>query len=293
VLPAGLLLAAVAADPAVAVPASLVDSTLKAGARVAAGVAIADVASGPVASLVTGASRTMLWTKGAIIAACVLGVGGIGLGGLGQRTGGAGTAAAPIAGEPEQPPAKADPPKAEPKEQKTYEIEFRNKPWGEVLEWYGEIVGLPFVGTVKPTGSLTLVGTKGKRYTLEEVTDLLNEALLAQKFILVRRATSFTVLPADEKIDPTLIPLVRLDELNKRGRTELVRVVIPLTNVNAVEVAPDIEKLLGPFGRVVPLNAANQLVVTDTAGNLRLIVQTITDIEARAADKKKDVPEKK
>src|SRR5262249_17278971 len=143
-LPAGLLVAAVATAPAVAVPAELVDSTLKAGARVAAGVAIADVAPGSVASLVTGASRTMLWTKGAIVAVCVLAAGVVGVGmGLGQRPGGAEAATGQVppgsgakAAEPGQPPAKAELPKAEQKEPKTYEIEFRDVPWAKVLEWY-------------------------------------------------------------------------------------------------------------------------------------------------------------
>ncbi len=165
-------------------------------------------------------------------------------------------------------------------EPKTFAFDMADKPWKHVFEWYADQTGLPFVGTNVPTGTFTFIGPRNKKYTLEEITDILNEALLAQKFILVRRAASFTVLPADEKIDPTLLPRVSLDDLEKRGRTELVTVMMPLKR-KASEIAPDVKKLLGPFGSVVVLENANQLLLQDTAGNLRQICQTIKEIETR------------
>jgi type II secretory pathway component GspD/PulD (secretin) len=170
-------------------------------------------------------------------------------------------------------------------EPKTFAFDMADKPWKHVFEWYADQTGLPFVGSNVPTGTFTFIGPRNKKYTLEEITDILNEALLAQKFILVRRAASFTVLPADEKIDPTLLPRVSLDDLEKRGRTELVTVMMPL-KLKANEIAPDVKKLLGPFGSVVVLEKANQLLLQDTAGNLRQICQTIKEIEVRDAGKK-------
>ena len=128
------------------------------------------------------------------------------------------------------------------------------------------------------------------KLTLEEITDILNEGLMAQKYILIRRMATFTVLPADEKIDPTLVPRVRLDELEKRARTELVSVLLPLTRVKAEDIGPDVKKMMGPFGEVVVLGKGNALLLQDTAGNLRLIAQTIKEIEAREGDKKPDSP---
>jgi hypothetical protein len=260
----------------------LVDTTIK----VAAGAAVA----GPVASLMNGASQAMLWTKGVILAACIAAVGVVGVGGvLGQRSGEPGSAAngqPAKATEPAQPPAKADTPK---EAEKTYEMTFRGVPWAKVFEWYAEVSGLPFVGQTTPAGTLTLLPVGQKpRYTLSEVTDLLNEALIGQNRLLVRRDKSFTVLATDERVEPTLVPRVAVDELPKRGRTELVSVAIPLTNLTAGTMAADVKKLLGPFGEVVALEAANLLVVRDTAGNLRLIVTMIKEVEAgKKAEPKK------
>jgi type II secretory pathway component GspD/PulD (secretin) len=185
--------------------------------------------------------------------------------------------------KPDQSAAKADSPKPE---QKTYKFEVSDMPWAKVLEWYSVQSGLPLVIASTPAGTFSFHPRQGRQYTLEEITDILNEALLAQKYILVRRADIVILLEADGKIDPTLLPRVQLDDLEKRGQTELVRVVVPLTALNAKEVSLDIRKMLGLFGKVVVLETGNQLILQDMAGNLRLILQIIKDTEAREAEKK-------
>src|SRR5204863_460157 len=131
-------------------------------------------------------------------------VGALGLGGgLARPTPGTLPVAAQLVSGPDAQADKRDPP-ARP-EAKKYAFDMRDKPWASVFEWYTDLSGLPFVGTVKPTGTFSFVPVPGKRqYTLEEITDFLNEALLAQQYLLLRRAASFTVLSAGEKIDPTL-----------------------------------------------------------------------------------------
>lgn len=175
------------------------------------------------------------------------------------------------------------------REEKTYRFEIRDKSWSYVFEWYRDISGLPFVGSAKPTGTVTIMPPIAKsQYTLGEITDLLNEALLEQKYILVRRVASFTVLTADQKIDPALLPRVRVEDLAMRGRTELVTVMLPLKTVNAEDLGAEVKKMLGPFGDVAILEKFNQLILQDTAGNLRRIHEVIKDIEAREAEKKRE-----
>jgi RNA polymerase sigma factor (sigma-70 family) len=282
---AGLVAAGLAAGPAeaAAVPAALVGSTLG---------AVLGVPAGPVAALTKGVLQTMLWNKCLIVAGCVLAAGGLAVGGarLARQTRGT----LVTDGHPDRrPQTKAEQPadkgKASGPEEKTFEVQIRDQPWAKVLEWYSDISGLPFVGVSRPTGTVTFVPPKDKRrYTLGEITDLLNEILLAKKYILVRRAASFTVLPADEKVDPTLVPRVRPEDLAKRGKTELVTVVVPLTKLSAKDLAPEVKKIMGPFGEVVVLEKANRLVLQDTAGNLRHIYRVIQEIEAE----KKEIPKK-
>src|SRR5262245_4680728 len=120
-----------------------------------------------------------------------------------------------VDGKPEVAPApKVDNGKPEPgvkQAEKTYKFECRAKPWRDVLEWFSDISGLPFIGSNAPTGTFTFIAPKGGpgQYTVPQIVDILNEALLGQKFILIRRTASFTLIPADEKINPAELPRLR------------------------------------------------------------------------------------
>ena len=87
----------------------------------------------------------------------------------------------------------------------------------------------------------------------------------------MRRDVSFLIHPADEKIDPTLIPRVEPSELKHSGKTELVQVVIPAEAVQ--DLAPEVRKLLSPFGSATSVKGA--LVVMDTAGNVTRIAELL------------------
>jgi RNA polymerase sigma factor (sigma-70 family) len=226
-----------------------------------------------VAALSEGVLQTMLWTKLKLVAACVFLFGALGIGGV---------LSMPKAGDPglanaNQPRPKAPSPRPP---EKTFVFELRDKPWPGVLEWYSEISGLPYVGTYRPRGKATFIPPSRKRtYTLGEITDVLNELLMAQDYVLVRRTATFTLLPADQKIDGSLLPEVRVEDLHKRGRTELVRTVLALKAISVEDLAPEVKKLMGPFGSVVVVPRTNSLILQDTAGNLRRIYHTIKEVD--------------
>jgi type II secretory pathway component GspD/PulD (secretin) len=191
--------------------------------------------------------------------------------------------AAPPKAEPELPKGAAP---ARPADKKVF-FEMRDKPWSQVLEWLSDITNLPVLTNYRPTGTFTFLppGRGPKEYTLAQVIDILNEGLLHQKYLLIRRAASFTLVPADERVDPALVPRVSLDELDQRGNTELVSVLVRLTALKAEDIVPEVRKLMGPFGEVVLLAQANALVLQDTAGNLKRIHKTLQDIEVEKARK--------
>jgi RNA polymerase sigma factor (sigma-70 family) len=279
-----LLLAALAnGSQAALVPPALVRATFKAVQHVAGGGAVASAVSANVTCLTKGALQAMLWTnvKLAITGALVLAVLGWS-GTLAWQALGAGPVDEVNAAVPQ---AKKEPRKADIQpltEEKRFTFEVHDQPWNKVLEWYAEASGLPLVSAVVPKGTVTFIPPKDKRdFTLSEITDFLNEMLLSQKYILLRRPASFTLLAADEKVESAQVPRVAIDDIAKRGKTELVSVVLPLTNITAKEIAPDVKKLLSAFGDVVVLEKANQLVVLDTARNLQHIRQLIIDTEKR------------
>src|SRR5437868_2733014 len=84
----------------------------------------------------------------------------------------------------------------------TVKFEMRDKPWPAVLEWLSDNTGVPVITINKPTGTFTFIAPRGGRseYTLPEVVDIINDALVAQKLLLIRRTSSFKIIVADEKI---------------------------------------------------------------------------------------------
>jgi RNA polymerase sigma factor (sigma-70 family) len=158
---------------------------------------------------------------------------------------------------------------------KKYTLNFDRVSWYDVLDWYSKETGLVNASNVKTLGNVSIQLPQDKKYSLPEITDIINELLSQQKYLLIRRRATFTVVPADEKIDSTLIPRIDISELPQHGKTEVVQVLIPIKS--AVDIAPEVQKLLTPFGAIAALRG--HLIVNDTAGNIQRIIQTIKEVE--------------
>lgn len=156
------------------------------------------------------------------------------------------------------------------------EFSMDGKPWKDVFTWLTEVTKKPIITVTIPSGSLSFRSPPGARYTIPEVIDIINFGLLAnsdtQKYYLLHGEQAFTLIPASEKPDPQLLPHVDVKDLDKRGNSELVRIHMPLKGIVATNIAPEIDKMMGPFGEVIAFEQVNQLTLTDTVGNLKRIV---------------------
>jgi type II secretory pathway component GspD/PulD (secretin) len=189
--------------------------------------------------------------------------------------------AAPALAAPAAAQDKTDP--APKSAEKRYSFSMQNVPWPKVLEWVVDQSGLPLVAQSLPSGTFTFtpprVDGKAVTYTLTEIIDAVNEGLMTKGVLLVRRTRSLTLVPADARLDPMLVPHVKVDDLASRGRTELVRVVLTMRTLNANDMAPEVKKLLGPFGEVTVIG--NRLIVTDTAATIRQLISILRETDGR------------
>jgi type II secretory pathway component GspD/PulD (secretin) len=163
-----------------------------------------------------------------------------------------------------------------------YEFIMRDKPWPAVFEWLTDQSGIPFSSPLVVRGTFNFISPKGKKYTLPEIIDHINDALLSQppssRYILVRREKNFTLLPADEKILPEQLPEIEISDLDKHGSTEMAIVVVQLKYQVAEEVAPEIRKVKGSFGEVLALKP-NTLILTDTVKNLKRLLKRLREMD--------------
>src|SRR5947209_4872373 len=93
--------------------------------------------------------------------------------------------------------------------QKLVAFSMSDKPWADVMAWYANESGLAFNSVEKPpTGTFNFIPPKDaktgqpRQYTLSQITDVLNEALLAKNFVLIRATQTFRLWPATDKTHP-------------------------------------------------------------------------------------------
>ncbi|MEX2286627.1 MAG: secretin N-terminal domain-containing protein [Planctomycetaceae bacterium] len=153
---------------------------------------------------------------------------------------------------------------------------FRSQKWIDVLEWFAGQADLSLVLDAPPPGTFNY--SDNKDYTPSEAIDLLNGVLQTKGYTLIRRDRMLVVANLTDGIPEGLVPRVTIEELDRRGKFELVSVMFPLGNRPAEEVAKEIKPLLGPQGKAVPLPKTKQLLVTDMAGIMRSVNAIITSI---------------
>ncbi|MBW3539075.1 MAG: hypothetical protein KY476_02280 [Planctomycetes bacterium] len=163
---------------------------------------------------------------------------------------------------------------------------FENAPWPDVLDMFARKAGLTLDALDVPSGSFTYKDTRA--YTPLKALDVLHGYLLQRGHVMVRRDKFLVVLNIDEReIPPNLVPrltLSQLEDLHEKGiENELVNVIIPLEpGLEAEQVAPEVEELLGPQRKVVALKAANSLAVRDTVSHLMNVRDLLSRMSAPA-----------
>ena len=181
----------------------------------------------------------------------------------------------------DQPPAVKAPPAKKATLLKTYDFKFSNAKWAEVLDWFKDTTGLTFIGPNVPTGTFSfdppIDKTTGKplQFTIKQIVTVLNEQLAAQKWMLIRHEYSFLIHPIDVPT-PESPRLVTLDKLEEGDLDDgvFVRVTYQLQSLKAESFAPLVEKMMmNPFGRVIPLEEPNQLILMEQVKNLQIIIQ--------------------
>ncbi len=159
---------------------------------------------------------------------------------------------------------------------KKLRFNFRSQKWADVLDWIAKEADLSLVMETPPPGVFNY--SDSKDYSTIESIDLLNGWLLTKGFTLVRRERMLMCLDLKTGLPEGAIPKVAPEELATRGRYEFVSVLFPLEGRPAEIVLLEVKPLLGSYGKAEALAQTQQLLVIDTASNLRIVQQVITKV---------------
>jgi len=148
---------------------------------------------------------------------------------------------------------------------------FSGVTWPAVLEWFADEADLALQLDQVPIGSWTFADPT-RKYSVSEALDVINLALLKRGYCLVRRGRMLQVIDLEDqnadKLISELAELVRPEQLEERGRSDIVSCVFPLGSMTADAAKEELALMIGPWGRVIVLDSARQVKVTEAADKL-------------------------
>jgi len=160
-------------------------------------------------------------------------------------------------------------------------LNFNSTPWSDVLKWLAKEAELSLQTDFFPPGTFTY-RDPFRIYSVPQAMDIMNGVLLNRGYTLVRKQRALLCIDLGSGDPETIRGLIRelsevvpAKELDSRGEYEICKTVFMLSRLSVEEAEKEVKPLLGPQGSIVPLPSANQLIVTETGGKLRLIRETI------------------
>ncbi|WP_165698729.1 secretin N-terminal domain-containing protein [Bremerella volcania] len=162
---------------------------------------------------------------------------------------------------------------------------FRGASWREVLDWLAEAGDLSLYIDDVPTGSFTY--SDSQYFTVDDAVTRLNLFLLPQGYTLVRKGQLLSVInlgdPRGLQQLNAMARVVSPDELEQLNDHEVVKCFVKLGNVIPTEAINELEPLSLMTTPVV-LPKSNQLIITDTAKNLRSVLQVLASMQEPQED---------
>lgn len=180
------------------------------------------------------------------------------------------SASIPVAPTPPGMPAEP----VSPTDKQRLRFSFAGTGWPQVLDWFAEEADLALQLDQSPSGSFTF-SDPTRTYSISEALDVINLTLMKSGYTLVRRGRILQVIDLElenaDKMISEIAELVAPEQLDERGKSDVVSSVFPLGSMTPTEAREEIAQMVGPWGRVIVLDSARQVKVTETAGKLMAI----------------------
>ena len=160
------------------------------------------------------------------------------------------------------------------------QMNFRNAPLEQVLEYLSEAAGFIIVLDAPVKGTVNVISAKPM--SQDEAVDFLSSVLNKNGLAAIRDGRTLTIvdravaktrdIPVKVNNDPRMIP----------KNDEIVTQIIPIRYVEADQLAKDLASFISPQATFVANAAGNSIVMTDTQANIRHMVEIIRAIDSSA-----------
>lgn len=164
------------------------------------------------------------------------------------------------------------------------QLTFRDSPLEMVLEQVADWLGRTLIKSPGLNATITLKSQT--RLTIPEALQAVEAVLAMNNITLVPMGEKFVKVVQTTAARQEGMPLnLLLPEEPFPETDQLISQVITLKFTEIAEITPIIQSLLHGYGKIQPLERANSLLVTDTAVNLRRVMEVLELIDQPAESK--------
>ncbi len=161
---------------------------------------------------------------------------------------------------------------------KLVSLNFRDAPLDQVLQFYSEITGRTLIKSPGINATITLRGQT--RLTQREALQAIESVLAMNNVTLVPMGEKFlkVVQPTAARQEAMAIG-GHLPEKPFADTDQLISQIVPLKYIEIAEAQTLIQGFLHGYGKIQPLERSNSLLITDTSGNLRRILEILDYVD--------------
>jgi type II secretory pathway component GspD/PulD (secretin) len=161
-----------------------------------------------------------------------------------------------------------------PDEDGMVQFQFRNQAWPDILNWLADVSNMTLDWQELPADYLNIATQR--KFSVEEVRDLINRHLLARGFTMLEFGSTILVAKT-AGINISLVPKVDPARLVSLPPNRFVRISIPLRSLVATEVLAELKTLISANGSLNALSSTNRLEAMDSASNLMELLLVLQD----------------
>lgn len=161
-------------------------------------------------------------------------------------------------------------------------LNFREATIDSVLDELSASAGFSIVKSVRTEGRVSLVAKQA--VSPEQAVALLNSVLNEKGYAAIKQGTILKIVMKDQARHAAIPVRTGSDPSKIDPTDELITQVIPLRYANATQLRQDLTPLVNPTADFAANASSNALVMTDTAANIRRVVEIVNSLDTHLAD---------
>jgi len=171
------------------------------------------------------------------------------------------------------PPAPSPAPASPPAEVANIDFEFQAAPINALLEWYSRLTNRSIISAPNLQASITF--RSQTKLTKDEAIQALDSVLAINNIAAIPLGEKFLKIVTINTAKLEGVPVGRISSPADTLGTQ----IIPLKNAKASDVVPLLQPYLHPYGQLLALQDSNSILITETAGNLKQMMEIITYVD--------------